>query len=265
MSGLAVFVALVVLAALSLDAGARLGAATTLIVTAGTGQNAVSGALARGANIPLGCAVAVAVGLVLWPQRAAHQLRADLQADVLRAGALMQSGLLTYVGIAIYDGLLVELDGLARRKSARATTLRDAAREPERRERLLALRRDASSVEALIDGAGMLVRPCLEGANDGAPSLVRGELDSVAQAIAATTHAVGSTDEERMRESLKRLTTACSALDAGFAHARARRATVTLPTAEIGRLLAVIRAVRHVRSVLFGFGIADDPAETAGG
>jgi uncharacterized membrane protein YgaE (UPF0421/DUF939 family) len=81
-AGTTVFVALVVLAALSLDAGARLGAATTLIVTAIPGHNAVTDALARGANVPLGCALAIGVGLVFLPRRAAERLRSDLRADV---------------------------------------------------------------------------------------------------------------------------------------------------------------------------------------
>jgi uncharacterized membrane protein YgaE (UPF0421/DUF939 family) len=72
-SGATVFVALTVLPALSLDAGARLGAGSTLIVTALPGHSAVGDALARGANVPLGCAIAVVVGLVLMPHRAAER------------------------------------------------------------------------------------------------------------------------------------------------------------------------------------------------
>jgi uncharacterized membrane protein YccC len=49
-AGATIFVALTVLPALSLDAGARLGAGSTLIVTALPGHGAISDALARGAN-----------------------------------------------------------------------------------------------------------------------------------------------------------------------------------------------------------------------
>ncbi|MDQ3895118.1 MAG: FUSC family protein, partial [Actinomycetota bacterium] len=65
-AAVAVFAALLVLPAVSLEAGVRLGAATTLIVTAIPGDAFVD-ALERGANVPLGCALAVAVGLLLWP------------------------------------------------------------------------------------------------------------------------------------------------------------------------------------------------------
>jgi uncharacterized membrane protein YccC len=85
--GATVSVTLIVLPALSLDTGARLGAATMLIVTAIPGQNAVSDALARGANVPLGCAVAVIVGVLLWPHRAGERVHASRRAETKRARA----------------------------------------------------------------------------------------------------------------------------------------------------------------------------------
>jgi hypothetical protein len=54
-AGVTVFIALLVLSALSLDRGARLGAATTVIMTALPSAEALDDALARGLNILLGC------------------------------------------------------------------------------------------------------------------------------------------------------------------------------------------------------------------
>ncbi len=254
-SGLAVFVALVAMAMLSLDTGARLGAATTLIVTATPHSSAVTTALTRGANVPLGCAVAVAVGLVLWPHRAADQLRSALPADAQRAGALIQSALLRYFGAGTGDELMTETGKLTRRKAERAALLRDAAREPALAgDRLRDLRRDEAILGELIDATASLVPTCMEGPGDGGSTLLQTELGNVAAAIAATTRAVGrDRDADRLRDSLARLKSTCSELDAAFARARASRSTAALRTAELGQLLSVIRGVHRVSSALARF------------
>ncbi|MBV8989847.1 MAG: FUSC family protein [Solirubrobacterales bacterium] len=267
LSGLAVFIALVVLAALSLDAGARLGAATTLIVTSGSSHSALTSALARGANVPFGCAVAVAAGLVLWPHRAARQLGASLRADIEHAGALIQSALLAYLGVAVDDDLQLESDRLNSSNPARTAMLKDAALEPELRgERLRILRRNVASAQALIEGTCALMGPCLEGSNDHASALVQNELERVAEAVATTAREVGAaqdggrssrdglaTLDDRVQESLMRLASACAALEAAFARARVARQTVPLAAAELGRLLSIIRGVQNVSSVLSRF------------
>jgi uncharacterized membrane protein YccC len=97
-AGVTVFIALLVLPALSLDRGARLGAATTVIMTALPSAEALDDALARGLNILLGCGVAVAVGFVLLPKRAGDRLRDALRADVAATGELARSALETYLG-----------------------------------------------------------------------------------------------------------------------------------------------------------------------
>ncbi|HEY6397564.1 MAG TPA: FUSC family protein [Solirubrobacteraceae bacterium] len=246
-AGATVFVALTVLPALSLDAGARLGAGSTLIVTALPGGSAISDALARGANVPLGCAVAVVVGLVLFPHRAAEHLRAELAGDIERAGELIRSALQTYLGTTVASDLPGCLGELTRTSSAHAAALRDAAREPgERGPRLRRLQSQVAAVGGLVDQVGLLVRISLQASEDRAHSLVRDELEAVSRALADTARSVaGSSEDGGLEDQLRRTTRALSGLDGAFADARARRATVDYTTDEITRLLSVIRCV-HV-------------------
>jgi len=226
--GVTVFVALVVLAALSLDAAARLGAATTLIVTAVPGENPVSAALARGANVPLGCAIAVGVRLLFFPRRAAAQLRVDLRADVQGAGEVAHSALLAYLGATGADDLQLRLDALVRTTAARAVAVRDAAREPGGHgERLLQIQRELDAVGVLLEDVASLVAVAREAGDDRVPALVRGELRDAAEAFAQATRAVvAPRDDGGFRNRLVRVNRALLAVDGAFARARARRATV---------------------------------------
>jgi uncharacterized membrane protein YccC len=252
LEGATVFVALIVLAVLSLDAGARLGAATTLIVTAIPGSNAVGDALARGANVPLGCAVAVGVGVLLLPQRAAERLRASLRASIEQAGELVRSAISAYAGAPAEDDLDARLQRLAADRSAHQSALHDAAREPgERGERLLALRRDVAQVEALVEPVALLVAVVREADDDTAPSLVKGELQQLADTFAAAARALASCGSaDTQEETLQRLSGALAAVDAAFAAARERRATAEFSTEEVARLLSVVRALHAATATL---------------
>lgn len=243
-AGATVFVALTVLPALSLDAGARLGAASTLIVTALPGHGAVGDALARGANVPLGCSVAVVVGLVLLPHRAAERLRSELADDIERAGELVRSALQKYLGAPVAEDLPDRLGELTRVSSAHAAALRDAAREPgERGPRLQQLQRHVAAVGELVDQVGSLVRIAAQADEDRVQSLVRDELEAAAEALADAAHSVAARSENDGPEGgLRRASRALSDLDGAFADARGRRATVDYSTDEITRLLSVIRS-----------------------
>jgi uncharacterized membrane protein YccC len=252
LEGATVFVALIVMAVLSLDAGARLGAATTLIVTAIPGSNAVGDAVSRGANVPLGCAVAVGVGFLLLPQRAAERLRASLRASIEQAGELVRSAIHAYVSAPAEEDLDARLQRLAANHSAQLTALHDAAREPgERGERLLALQRDVAQVGALVEPVGALVAVVAEADNDTAPSLVGGELQQVADTFADAARALAGGGNPDTREgTLQRLSDALAALDAAFAAARERRATVEFSTEQVARLLSVVRALHAATAIL---------------
>lgn len=73
-AGVVAGLVVLLLPALRLEASARLGAATSLLVTIVPGSDVLGTAFARGANVPLGCAVAIVVGAVLWPSRAGPPL-----------------------------------------------------------------------------------------------------------------------------------------------------------------------------------------------
>lgn len=250
-SGAAVFVALVVLPALSLDAGARLGAATTLIVTAIPGQNAVGDALARGANVPLGCAVAVVVGVVLLPDRAADRLRAALRADIESAGLLVGSALLAYLGDSPADDLQERLEGLLAASSAHLAELRDAGREGRRGEPRLRLERDVATARALVEQVGSVVSVVAQAVTDKVPSLVGSELEQAAETFADAASAVAvASDSDAPKHRLLSLDAALADVDAAFAGARERRATVDFSTEELARLLSIIRSLHSAASAL---------------
>jgi uncharacterized membrane protein YccC len=251
-SGATVFLALVVLAALSLDAGARLGAATTLIVTAIPGQNAVSDALNRGLNVPLCCAVAVAVGAILWPRRATDQLEEQMRREVRAAGELTLSAIHAYVGSAKPDGLLAGLGELEKHAPRRRAGLVDAAREPGfHSDRIETLRDHAGAVGELAGAVAPLVRVCAGGPGPVNTHLLDAELETAAEGIVRTTRAIAdSTGEGELGRNVASLSGACAALDGAFARARARRATVKLSTDEIARMLSVVRGVHEVSTAL---------------
>jgi uncharacterized membrane protein YgaE (UPF0421/DUF939 family) len=255
-SGLTVFVALLVLPALSLEAGARLGAASTLLVTAIPGDQAVGDALARGVNVPLGCAVAVVVGVVLLPRRAAKGLRADLRTDVERAGALARSALVGYVDGAADADLPHRLGELARASSTRAVALRDAAREPsERGERGVRLPYQVAAVDALVQHVGSLVAVTTEARHDRVQSLLRTELHDAADGLNEAAGAIASAASDDMLEwRLGHADGAVSTVDAAFADVRARRATVGYSTGELTRLLSVIQSLHAAASALTDLG-----------
>lgn len=262
LSGIAVAIALLALPALSLEAGARLGAATTVIITAVPGTDAVSDALARGANIPLGCAIAVGLGFVLFPKRAAKQLPAGLRTDVQRAGTLARSALLAYTGAAPAADLAAEAQALAGASSGRQGVLRDAAREPGAHGAgLLELQRQTTAAGKVVEDVIALVAPVEEAAGDRAQGLVRAELEDVARAFESAARAFGSPDDS-FAAAVAALGRSVAALDGGFADVRARRATVDFPTDELVRLLSIMRLVHGAASTLAS--LSGGPSEPSG-
>jgi uncharacterized membrane protein YccC len=250
--GATVFAALVVLAMLSLDAGSRLGAATTLIVTATPNQHAVADALGRGANVPLGCAVAVVIGLVLFPHRAARRLRIEVHAELERAGTLAQSAITAYLGRSSTDELPARLHELVQMESGRAAGLSDASREPGvRGERLLQLRRDLAIAAAVVDDIHTLVVLAREGHRDRAPQLVGDELQAAGEAFAGAARAIAaSADGDDLDARIEHLTVSIWSVQAAFALARERRATAEFSTEELARLMSVMHTLHKAASAL---------------
>jgi uncharacterized membrane protein YccC len=235
-------------------------------VTAIPGENPVSAALARGANVPLGCAIAVGVGLLFFPHRAAAKLRVDLRADVKGAGELAHLALCAYLGATGGDDLQLRLDALVRTTAARAATVRDAAREPGGHgERLLQIQRELDTVGGLLEDVASLVGVAREAGGDRVPALVRGELRDAAEAFAEATRAVAAPrGDGGFRNRLVRVNRALMAVDGALARARARRATVEFSTEELARLLSTIRALHHATSALWRFEGAEQDLDDIG-
>jgi uncharacterized membrane protein YccC len=240
-AGVAVFIALLLLPALSLDRGARLGAATTLIVTALPSAEALDDALARGLNIPLGCAVAVALGFLLLPKRAGDRLREGLRDHVEATGALARSALETYAGRRRAEDLAARLRGLQGARATHATLLGEALREPgERGERAVTLRRELSAAGEFVDEVATLAAVAEEGANDRVPELVRAELLALGDALARAAAGYGSSRASGQR--LAEPHRALAGLQQRFAAVRARRGTAPYETDEVIRLTMTLHA-----------------------
>lgn len=275
-SAVAVGVTYLVMIALGLDAGARLAAASTLIVTAIPGTDALDLALSRGLNVPLGCLIAVGVGVVVFPHRASTALRAGLRADVAAGAALAASAVRAYVGDASgpASGGNSGTSGPAGTLAARAAhleaavaahrgVLRDAAREPGSAHHLAALERLLVSDEALLDHARALVGLAATSTGDRAPALVADALTRVAAAIDAAVPHAGTGDgaaDALATPDRDDLEAALSGLDTAFADVRRHRGTVEHTTEELARLLSVMRRVHGVGTELVS--IADPAADT---
>jgi uncharacterized membrane protein YccC len=245
-AAVAVFAALLVLPAVSLDAGVRLGAATTLIVTAIPGDAFVD-ALERGANVPLGCALAVAVGLLLWPARAAERLRRTVTQDVEDAGALAQRALDAYAGGVGGNGIREQAASLAARERAWPQLLRDAMREPGG---ATDAARTTAAARRLLDDLDSLVVVVEESDGDRAPELLREDVVALGAAIAAAASAYGDARAAGFSTAVARARDASDRLASSFSAVRERRGTTAYETDEVVRLLTVIHASRAlVRSL----------------
>lgn len=235
-AGALVAVALLVMFSLSLEAGARLAAASTLIVTAASGGDPVGIAVSRGLNVPLGCAIAVIVGLVLLPRRAARQLAGALRDDEAAALGIAGELVAAYAaGVGPDPGSLDALSSLSQRVGGHRATLADAAREPgSGRTTVDQLEERLAVVESLLGIDGVLARTAAAAEGDAAMVLVGEELSAVAEALAR----------------VEQLGPALARLDTGFAEVRQRRGTVDYRTDELARLFAVMRQVHNVDAVV---------------
>jgi hypothetical protein len=247
---------------LGLDAGARLAAASTLIVTAIPGASALDLGLSRGLNVPLGCLIAVLVGLVVFPHRASTQLRAGLAVDAADATALAGDAVLAYLadpGVdpgADPDSLGARCTRLEGRVAAHRAVLRDAGREPGSAHHLADLDARLRTVDALLDDARGLVHLAAAATGDTAPHLVAGELRGVAAALAAAAPVATATHDPVAPERRSAVADALLALDREFAEVRRRLGTVDHTTEELARLLSVMRRVHGIGTALTAVGTA---------
>jgi uncharacterized membrane protein YccC len=248
-SAVAVGVTYLVMIVLGLDAGARLAAASTLIVTAIPGASALDLALSRGLNVPIGCLIAVLVGLVVFPHRASTQLRVGLAADARQATTLAADAVVAYIGGpgAAPDDLSARRTRLEASVAAHRSVLRDAGREPGSAHHLADLDARLRTVDALLDDARGLVHLAAGASGDTAPRLVEPELRAVAATLAAVAPVVTDPDAATGRAAV---TTALVALDHAFTEVRRRLGTVDHSTEELARLLSVMRRAHGIGTTL---------------
>lgn len=254
-SGAAVGVTFLVMMTLRLDAGARLAAASTLIVTAIPGADPVDLAIERGLNVPFGCLVALAVGLVLFPHRATTQLRRDMDAEITKAATLAASSLRWYVGDRTSADPLDACRSLRASAAANRSVLKDAAREPgSQGARLDELNARASTMDAMVDDVAAIVDLVRTETPDSAPELVAADLRAVTDAL----ERVGRGEHDHAA-----VVVALAALDDTFSSVRARLGTVSYATDELSRLLAVVQRLHHMSELLGTWTPTGAPASTA--
>jgi uncharacterized membrane protein YccC len=240
-AGAAVLVTLVILPALSLADRARLGGATSLIVTAVPGTSAVTDAPARGANVPLGCAIAVAIGLLVWPRRPADELRAGVALDAAKAARVAGAALISYARPAGIEEsgddseLLRSVGDLQRRSGEHQRNLNDAAREPGIHdiERVLLARR-ASELAQLIDAVSALTRACVERPRGQGGSVLGTDLDTTAGSLDRLADAIDQVGFDGSVEACDSLRDSCGRLDLSFARSRERRRSSSTSTMSSG-------------------------------
>jgi uncharacterized membrane protein YccC len=245
-AGIVAAVALVALPAAGLGSGARLGAATTLLVTVAGGSDDLGVAAARGLAIPLGCGVAILLGLVVLPTRAGTGLRRRLGADVAACGALVRDAVTAYAGaVGATPDLDSRLRSLRLSRRAHIALLGDAAHElGEDTERLYA---SMASAARLVDATADLVAIAREGGGDAAPAAATEQLVAVAEAVEA---AAGAYAGGAAPARIDRLDVALTELDASLERTRAAHGLIGYPTAEVIRLLAAVRALHSAAAAL---------------
>jgi uncharacterized membrane protein YccC len=244
-AGIVAGVALVTLPAAGLGAGARLGAATTLLVTVAARSDDLEIAAARGLGIPLGCGVAILLGLVVVPTRAGTGLRHRLGADVAACGALVRDAVAAYVGAGATPDLDARLVSLRRSRRAHIALLGDAARELG--EDTEGLQASITSAARLVDAGADLVAIAREGSGDAAPAAASERLTAVAESLDAAAAAYAGGAETAVIDALE---AGLGELDASLERTRAVRGLIGYPTVEVIRLLGAVRALHAAASAL---------------
>lgn len=239
LGGAVVGLLLVLLPFLGLSLGARLGAATSLLVTIVPGSDVLETAFARGANVPLGCVIAIAIGALLWPARAEQQLEERLRVDVVRSGETLSSSMRALAGRQAPEESPLEPAG----EAERAALLRDALRE-----RLLVHRRPTSplvqqvaAVDELVSTAIELRAIAVEAAGDRAPELVAPELRALADRVLTLAHAYAAGDAGAYTAAVAATDESSQQLRTSFDEHRAARQTTGYDTDELARLFSVTR------------------------
>lgn len=250
LAGVTVTFTLLVMSALRLDAGARLAGASTLLLTAVPQDDPLSVALGRGLNVPLGCLVAVAVGLVVFPRRAVTRLRIGMTEDFVATLRITADALDQWIDGTASSDLETRLEALLADVATRDATYTEASFEPG------GTGRQAESLSSALDLTTRLSRICrsivivvTRAESDSIQRLLEPEIRGVLDALHG---AVGTVDEGLWRDTAtfsdaiaERLRPSVNDLDIGFRRLRAERATAPFSDAEVEHLLHAIWCVHR--------------------
>ena len=244
-AGLTVSVTLLVMSALRLDAGARLAGASTLLLTAIPGDDPLSVAIGRGLNVPLGCVIAVLVGLVLFPHRAVDDLRSGLTTDLKGSLRLAADAVACWMNSAEspqIDELDPRLQQLLSDVRRRDQLFTEATFEPGGMGRQTqSLAKALELTKRMSRVTRSLVIVASRGTDDSAQQLLETEFRAVIDAIERSSALIDDAlwqDSSSLATSIHtELSASLTALDAGFRRLRESRATAPYSDRDVEHLL----------------------------
>ncbi len=244
-AGVGVAVAILVCQGIGLKGAARVGALTTLFpISAVSGPHALGMTLntsfSRGENVLVGCAVALLLDWVLWPERPAERLTARLRQDVSLAGVQAAGWLRAYV-LGAEPPAEPSLQELLEAHAVHAGLLNALAAEPEEREAPRAhFMAQMEAVHAMVEHCHSLKELVLQAGDDRVQHLLRDELKEMAGRLDDCGKAFGVGRDFQV--ALWFLGDARHRLDGAYAKVRGDQGTQAYPVQEVFHLVGVIAA-----------------------
>lgn len=241
-AGITVTVTLILMSSLKLDAGARLAAASTLLLTAVPQDDPLTTAIGRGLNVPLGCIVAVAVGSLLFPHRAVRELRNGLTEDLIGAFRLAADALDQWLDGDLDSNLTDRLTALLDDVKRRDATLIEASFEPG------GLGQQSSTLSTGVEMTKRvsrvtrsLVIVAERGRDDSAQRLLesefRGFCETLHHAVALITDDLWANPAQLAALIHSHLTPAIDRIETGFRQLRESRSTANYSDRDVEHLL----------------------------
>jgi len=243
-SALSILMAILLCQALGLGAAVRVGALTTLFpVVAGIGAHSTaqifSTAMSRVENVLVGCAMALLLDAVLWPERSAIKLQERIRKDMAQVGRMVREVLHAYLEFRPWP----EQEALLALQAGRLTysqLLDELGSEPEDpqapRE---ALAHQAEAVHRMVDHCAALSGIQVQAQRDTVQRLLESPLKALATRIAEASEAFGS-HAPSLDQQFAALTEAELSLEAAYETIRGDRGTQGYPSSEVFRLLGVL-------------------------
>ncbi|MEX1218047.1 MAG: FUSC family protein [Acidimicrobiales bacterium] len=254
-AGITVSVTLLIMSSLNLEAGAKLAGASTLLLTAIPQGDPLSTAIGRGLNVPLGCIVAVAVGLVIFPRRAVTGLRIGMTEDFVGSFRLTAEALEHWLDSTTSPQLTHRLNALLDDVAKRETAYAEASYEPSG-----IGDRSADLLQALFLTARLsrICRSVLivteKFSEDSIQRLLESEFRTVIEALHT---AISDIDEQIWLNTAKFslevaavLKPATTRLDQGFRRLRSGRETAPFSDSEVEHLLHVMWCIHRLSEAL---------------